>query len=130
MKRTFVFCALVSSLMATNLFATAKNDFQSATVVSVQDGIDASLNNGASSDAPLRADSHSYNVGILLGDVVYRATYNSAFEDVSPVFATNQPVQAVSRGNVLYVSLPGNRVIAMAIASRTAKHAGVGNLSN
>jgi len=116
--------------MAPNLFATAKNDFQSATVVSVQDGMDASLNNGASSDAPLRADYHSYKVGILLGDVVYRATYNSAFEDGSPVFATNQPVQAVSRGNVLYVSLPGNRVVPMAIESRTAKNAAPANLSN
>ena len=130
MKRIFAMCALVSSLMATNLFATAKSDFQSATVVSVQDGTEASLNNGASSDAPLRVDSHSYNVGILLGDVVYRATYNSAFEDVSAVFATNQPVQAVSKGNVLYVSLPGNRVIPMAIESRTAKNAPVGDLSN
>jgi hypothetical protein len=117
-------------MMATNLFATTKNDFQSATVVSVQDGTEVSLNNGASSDAPLRVDSHSYNVGILLGDVVYRATYNSAFEDVSAVFATNQPVQVVSKGNVLYVSLPGNRVIPMAIESRSAKSAPVGDLSN
>jgi len=130
MTRTFAMCALVSSMMATNLLATVKNDFQSATVVSVQDGTDTILNNGASSDAPLRVDCHSYNVGILLGDVVYRATYNSAFEDVSAVFATNQPVQAVSNGNVLYVSLPGKRVIAMAIESRTAKNTSVGNSSN
>ena len=130
MNRTFAMCALASSMMATNLLATAKYEFQSATVVSVQDGTDASLNNGASPDAPLRADSHSYKVGILLGDVVYRAAYNSAFEDVSPLFATHQPVQAVSKGNVLYVSLPGNRVVPMAIESRTAKNAAAGNLSH
>jgi hypothetical protein len=122
MKKTFALCALVSSMMAANLFATANNDFQSATVVSVQGGADANLNGSGSSDAPLLAESHAYNIGIQLGDVVYRATYNSAFEDVSPVFAANQPVQAISKGNVLYVSLPGNRVIPMAIESRTTKN--------
>lgn len=130
MKRTITLCALVSGMMLTNLFATAKKDFQSATVVSVQDGTQTNVNIDASSDAPLRADSYSYNIGIQLGDTVYQTTYNSAFADVSPVFAANQPVQASLKGNVLYVSLPGNRVVPMAVESHTSKSAVGGSLSN
>jgi|SRR5215470_12069478 len=130
MKKTIAVCALVSSMMLTHLFATAKNDFQSATVISVQDGREAKINDSASSDAPLRADNYAYNIGIELGDIVYQATYNSAFADVSPIFAANQTVQATLKGNVLYVSLPGNRVVPLAVESRQAKNAAGGSLSN
>jgi hypothetical protein len=58
-----------------------------------------------------------------LGNIVYQATYDSAFADVSPVFAANQPVQVDLQHNTMYVALPGNRTIPMAIENRT----GAGN---
>ena len=131
MKKIFALCALISSMMFTNVFATTNGDFQPATVVSVEEGESPAGNAGGSSDAPLPDASHSYDIAIRLGDVVYQTTYQSAFEDVSPVFATNQAVQASRKGNVLYVTLPGNLTVPMAIESRTpAQGASGGNFIN
>jgi hypothetical protein len=118
-------------MMLTTVFATTKSDSQQATVVSVEQEASQAPNAGASSDAPLRDASYSYGIAIRVGDIVYQTTYQSAFEDVSPVFATDQAVQASQKGNVLYVTLPGNRAVPMAIESRTAVNgASAGNFSN
>ncbi len=127
MKKTFALCALVSTMMLTNGFATTNSDLQSATVVSVEQGASPAPTDGASSDAPLRDASYSYDIAIRLGDVIYQASYQSAFEDVSPVFAANQPVQASRKGNVLYVTLPCNLTVPMSIESRTAVNGASGN---
>jgi hypothetical protein len=130
MKKKYVLCALATGMMLTNVFATTNSDFCQTTVVSVEPASPAA-NAGASSDAPLRDASYSYDIAIRVGDIVYQTNYQSAFEDVSPVFATNQAVQANEKGNVLYVTLPGNLTVPMAIESRTAVY-GVsgGNFSN
>ena len=120
MKKTFALCALVSSMMLVNVFAAANGDFQQATVVSVEQGASPAANVGASSDAPLPGASYSYDIAIRLGNVIYQAAYQSTFEDISAVFAANQPIQASQRGNVLYVTLPGNLTVPMAIESRSA----------
>lgn len=106
---------LVWSALLTTVHATTNNDYQSATVVSVQSNPAAA--EAATSDAPLRADTYSYNIGIQLGDVVYLATYDSAF--ALPVFAANQPVQVDLKHNVMYVALPGNGTVPMSIEART-----------
>jgi len=127
MKKTYILCALASSMMLTSMFATTNGDFQQATVVSVEQGVSPAVNDGASSDAPLRDASYSYDIAIRLGGVIYQAAYQSAFEDISPIFAANQPVQASRRGNVLYVTLPGNLTVPMAIESRSAVNGASGN---
>ena len=127
MKKTFALCALVSSMMLTNMFATTDSDFRQATVVSVEQEASPAANAGASSDAPLRDGSYSYDIAIRVGDIVYQTTYQSAFEDVSPVFATDQAVRASQKGNVLYVTLPGNLTVPMSIESRTAVNGASGN---
>jgi hypothetical protein len=131
MKKTYVLCALATSMMLTNVFATTNGDFRQATVVSVEQETPPAANAGASSDAPLRDASYSYDIAIRVGDIVYQTTYQSAFEDVSPVFATDQAVQASQKGNVLYVTLPGNLTVPMAIESRTPVNGASGsNFSN
>ena len=120
MKKTFVLCALVSSMMLTSVFATTNNDFQSATVVSVEQGATSAAADNSSSDAPLRDASYSYAIGIKLGDVIYQTAYQSAFADVVPVFAANQSVEATRKGSVIYVTLPGNRTVPMAIEGSTS----------
>ncbi|HST12015.1 MAG TPA: hypothetical protein VLL05_16680 [Terriglobales bacterium] len=117
MKKAFALCLLASSALLATAHAT-NNDYQSATVVSVENN-PATAVDSSSSDAPLRAETYSYNIGIRLGGVVYQATYNSAFEDVSPVFAANQTVQVDLKHNTMLVALPGNRTIPMAIEERT-----------
>jgi hypothetical protein len=131
MKKTYGLCALATSMMLTNVFATTNSDFRQATVVSVEQETSPAANAGASSDAPLRDASYSYDIAIRVGDIVYQTTYQSAFEDVSPVFATDQAVQASQKGNVLYVTLPGNLTVPMAIESRTPVNGASGsNFSN
>ena len=131
MKKTLALCALVSSMMLTNMFATTNSDFRQATVVSVEQAASSAADAGASSDAPLRDASYSYDIAIRVGDIVYQTTYQSTFEDVSPVFASDQAVQASPKGNVLYVTLPGNLTVPMAIESRTsANGTSVNNFSN
>ena len=127
MKKTFALCALATSMTLTNVFATTNSDFHQATVVSVEQEVSTAANAGASSDAPLRDASYSYDIAIRVGEIVYQTTYQSAFEDVSPVFATDQAVRASQKGNVLYVTLPGNRTVPMAIESRTAVNGTSGN---
>ncbi len=118
MKRAFAMCVLVSSALLTTVHATNNLNYQNATVVSVESNPPAPVE-AATSDAPLRADLYSYNIGIRLGNVVYQGTYNSGFADVSPVFATNQSVQVDLQHNIMYVTLPGNRTIPMAIENRS-----------
>ena len=131
MTKTLAMCVFVSSMMLTNAFATTNSDMQSATVVSVEQGASPAANAGGSSDAPLTDASYSYDIAIRLGSVIYQASYQSAFEDVSPMFAAHQPVQASRRGNVLYVTLPGNLTVPMVIESSTALNGTPGgNFSN
>jgi hypothetical protein len=122
MKRAFALCVLVLSALLATVHATNNGEYQSATVVSVESNSTTPVE-AATSDAPLHADLYTYNIGIRLGNVVYQATYDSAFADVSPVFAANQPVQVDLQHNTMYVTLPGNRTIPMAIENRT----GAGN---
>jgi len=114
-------------MMLANLFATTNGDFQPATVVSVEQGASPAVSAGASSDAPLPGASYSYDIAIRLGGVVYQAAYQSSFEDISPVFAANQSVQATRKGNVLYVTLPGKLTVPMAIEGRSAVKGASGN---
>ena len=118
MKRAFALCVLVSSALLTTVHAANNSDYQNATVVSVESNSAAPVE-APTSDAPLRADLYTYNIGIRLGNVVYQTTYSSAFADVSPVFASNQSVQVDLQHNIMYGTLPSNRTIPMAIENRT-----------
>lgn len=116
MKRASMLCALVSGALLAILPATAETNQQSATVVSVTTSPVAGEN--AVSDAPLRAVTYLYNIGIQQANVLYHTAYESAFENAPPVLA-HQPVQVSRRGGVLYVTLPGKRTVPMTIETRT-----------
>ena len=74
MKKTYALCALVTSMMLTNVFATTNSDFHQATVVSVEQEVSPAANAGASSDAPLRDASYSYDIAIRVGEIVYQTS--------------------------------------------------------
>jgi hypothetical protein len=68
----------------------------------------------------LQSAVYSYDISIRLGSTVYRTGYDSAFDELPSVFATNHPVQVNLKKHVMYVELPGDRALQMAIESRTA----------
>ena len=116
MKRGSILCALTSGVLLATLPATAETNQQSATVVSITNCPAVSEN--ALSDAPLRAVTYLYSIGIQQDNVLYHTAYESAFENAPPVLA-HQPVQVSRKGGVLYVTLPGKRTVPMTIETRT-----------
>lgn len=130
MKKTVALCALVCGALLTSMSASTNPQFESATVVSVESSPATNFDGGTSTDAPLRPEIHSYNIGVKMGNQVYQLAYDSAFEDASPLFTANQLIQARLKGNVLNVQLPGNRTVPMAIKNRTAAEAGLHSQSN
>lgn len=120
MKNSFVLFVIVSGALLTSMHAATKAGYQPATVVSVQSrAIPSNYAGGDPSDAPLQPEVYSYDIGIRLGGTVYRITYDSAFDELPSVFATNHPVQVNLKRHVMYVELPGDRAVRMAIESRT-----------
>jgi hypothetical protein len=127
MKKAFVLCALLCGALMTTMHAT--HQFQPATVISVErNETPARFDATGSTDTPLLPAIYTYNVGVQLGNTIYQLAYDSALEDVSPVFVANQAIQVIRKGGVLYVALPGNRTVPLAIENRTeVKRASLGN---
>jgi hypothetical protein len=119
MKNIFLLLVLVSGALLTSLHAATEAGYQPATVVSVESHATPSDNDGGDpADAPLQSVFQSYEINIRLGGTVYRTSYNSAFDDLPSVFTPNHPVQVNVKKQVMYVELPGDRAVEMAIESR------------
>jgi hypothetical protein len=119
MKNNLLLLAIVSGVLSTSLYAKTEPGYQPATVVSVESQAAPSNNDGGdSSDAPLQSVVNSYDIDIRLGGTVYRASYNTAFDDLPSVFSPNHSVEVNLKGRVMYVKLPGDRAVEMAIESR------------
>ena len=121
MKNSFVLFVIVSGVLLTNMHAATKAGYQPATVVSVETrAIPSDYAGGDPSDTPLQSAVYSYDISIRLGSTVYRTSYDSAFDELPSVFATNHPLQVNLKKHVMYVELPGDRAaVQMAIESRT-----------
>jgi hypothetical protein len=119
MKNNLLLLVIVSGVLSTSLNAATESGYQPATVVSVESHRTPSNNDGGDpSDAPLQSVVNSYEIGIRLGSTVYRTSYDSAFEDLPSIFSPNHPVEVNLKGHVMYVELPGDRPVEMAIESR------------
>jgi hypothetical protein len=120
MRNTLLLFAIVSGTLVTSMNAATNAGYQPATVVSVANHATPSNHDGGnSSDAPLRPVVNSYDIDIRLGGTVYRTSYDSAFDDLPSTFAPYQQVQVNLKKHVMYVQLPGDRAVEMAIESRT-----------
>jgi hypothetical protein len=120
MKSALVLFVIMSGVLITSGHAATKAGYQPATVVSVESRATPSNYAGDNpSDAPLQPEVYSYDIGILVGGTVYRASYDSAFADLPSAFAPNQSVQVNLQKHVMDVELPGDRTLQMAIESRT-----------
>ena len=131
MKNTFVLFVLVSGVLLTSGHAATNAGYQPATVVSVESrAIPSNYVGDNPSDAPFQPEVFSYDIGILVGGTVYRASYDSAFDELPSAFAPNHPVQVNLKKHVLDVELPGDRTLQMAIESHTGVKSVSGSLDN
>jgi hypothetical protein len=120
MKKNLMLFVLASGVLLASAHAATKQEYQSATVVSVESHETPSSYAGSNpSDAPLHSEVYSYDIGIRLGCTVYRTRYESAFDYLPSVFAANHPVEVKPQKHVMYVSLPGDREVRMAIGGRS-----------
>ena len=120
MKKNLMLFVLASGVLLASAHAAAKQEYQSATVVSVESHETPSNYAGSNpSDAPLQSEVYSYDIGIRLGCTVYRTRYDSAFDYLPSVFAPNHPIEVNAHKRVVYVSFPGDRTVRMAIGSRS-----------
>jgi hypothetical protein len=131
MKNTFVLFVLVSGVLLTSGHAATNAGYQPATVVSVESSaIPSNYVGDNPSDAPFQPEVFSYDIGILVGGTVYRASYDSAFDELPSAFAPNHPVQVNLKKHVMDVELPGDRTLQMAIESHTGVKSVSGSLDN
>ena len=119
MKNAFVLFAIVSGALFNNAQAATKAGYQTAKVVSVESRAIPSNNFGDNpSDATLQPEVNSYNIGILLGGIVYETRSDSALDQLPASFAPNRSVQVNLEKHVMDVNLPDDRTLQMAIESR------------
>jgi hypothetical protein len=110
MKNTFVLFVLVCGVLITSGYAATKAGYQPATVVSVESrAIPSNYVGDNPSDAPSQAEVYSYDIAILVGGTVYRASYDFAFAELPSAFAPNQSVQVNLQKHVMDVELPCDR---------------------
>jgi hypothetical protein len=120
MKNTFILFVLVSGVLLTSGHAATKAGYQPATVVSVESrAIPSNYVGDNPTDAPSQPEVFSYDIGILVGGTVYRTSYESAFDVLPSAFAPNESVQVNLEKHIVDVKLPGDRMVQMAIESRT-----------
>jgi len=122
MKRIVCLVAVLLPLMFAYPHANAKtkqNGYETATVVSVDKYVSTSNYAGGSPiDAPLQAESYSYDIGVRLDCNIYVSRYESATNYLPAAFAPNHMVDVRLDNHVMYVSLPeGDRIVKMGIVS-------------
>jgi hypothetical protein len=119
MKKILVLLVLLSGGLLTSAHAKTKQEFQSATVVSVDTHETPSNYVGDNpTDAPLQAEVHSYDIGIRQDCTVYTVRYESALDYLPSVFTPNHAVDISLQKHVMDVALPGDRDVKLGIVYR------------
>jgi uncharacterized protein involved in exopolysaccharide biosynthesis len=92
MRKNLMLLVLASGVLLASAHAATKQEYQSATVVSVESRETPSNYAGSNpSDAPLQSEVYSYDIGIRLGCTVYRTRYESAFDYLPSVLRCQSP---------------------------------------
>jgi len=96
-----------------------KTGYVTATVVSVEKHVLPTNYLGSPSDAPLQAETYSYDVGIRLNCNLYTGRYESATDYLPSELAANHTVDVRLDKHVIYVSLSNqDREVKMGIVAR------------
>ncbi len=122
MKKTLMVSGLMLSALLVYLHAdtkrASKDQYQTATVVSVDKHVAESNYVGSPTDAPLQAEDYSYDIGIRLDCNVYVGRYESAIDYLPSAFATQHAVDVRLHKHIMYVSLPDtDREVKMGIVN-------------
>ena len=119
MKNNIMLVVLVSGALLTSLHAATNPEFQPATVVSVESrAIPSNDDGGSPADAPVQSEVYSYDIGIRLGDTVYKTAFDSAVDELPSDLAANRQIQVNLKKRVMEVELSGDRTVEMPIESR------------
>jgi hypothetical protein len=119
MKTSVMLLVLMCGMLLTSASASAKQPYQSATVVSVANHETPSLYVGNPTDAPLQSEVYSYDIGIELNCTVYTVRYETGLDYLPSVFSPNQTVEVSLDKHVMNVNLAGTREVRLSIGSRT-----------
>jgi hypothetical protein len=118
MKSSAMLFVVICGVLLGSMDAAAKTEDQTAIVVSVAAHDPQSNSNYAGPfDSPLQPETYSYDIVIRVGSSIYRTSYASAFDYLPSVFATNHAIQVTLGHRVMYVTLPGDRVMRLPIES-------------
>jgi len=121
MKKTLMLSGFILSALLVYLHDTkreSKDQYQTATVVSVDKHVSESNYVGSPSDAPLQAEDYSYDIGIRLNCNIYIGRYESATDYLPSVFSPKHPVDVRLQKHIMYLSLPeSDREVKMGITS-------------
>ena len=121
MRSSVMLWVLVSGVLLASMHAAANTEPQPALVVGVESHDPQSNSNYTGPlDRPLQPQIYSYDIDIRVGSTIYRTSFESAFDDLPAVLATNHPIQVNLANHVMYVTLPGDRTVRLAIESRGA----------
>ena len=120
MKSTVLLFVLMSGVLLGRMHAATTTKGQPAIVISVEAHDPQSNSNYAVSlDFPLQPQIYFYNIVIRVGSTIYRTNYASAFDYLPSVFAANHPIQVNLGHRLMDVTLPGDRVMRLAIESHS-----------
>ena len=124
MKKTWMVSGLVLSALLVYLHADTKrgpkDQYQTATVVSVDKHVAESNYVGSATDAPLQAEDYSYDIGIRLNCNIYIGRYESATDYLPSVFSPKHSVDVRLQKHVMYVSLPeSDREVKMGVVGQS-----------
>jgi len=121
MKTSVMLLVLVSGVLLASMPAAANTEAQPALVVGVEPHDPQSNSNYTGPlDSPPQPQIYSYDIDIRVGSTIYRTSYDSAFDDLPAVLATNHPIQVNLGNHVMCVTLPGDRTVRLAIESHRA----------
>jgi hypothetical protein len=119
MKVALMLAALVFGALLTNVYARTKPAYQAATVVSVTNREPPSNYLGNPTDAPLRPQVYSYDVGIRLDCTIYVVRYDTGLDYLPSVFSPHQTVEVSLERHAMAVNVPGSGELSLGIVSRS-----------
>ena len=110
MKKTLMVSALMLSALLVYLHAysnrAAKDQYQTATVVSVDKHVAESNYVGSPTDAPLQSEDYGYDIGIRLDCNIYVGRYESSIDYLPSVSHPSTRWTSDFQKHMMYVSLP------------------------
>lgn len=96
---------LLASILCLPFYAQSSDDYQTGTIVSVDNH---PVKHGGGTDAPLASNTADHDISIQVGDTVYVCRYHTS-KDHDLSWLKNKDVQVRVQGKVMYVKQPSGK---------------------